>query len=75
LVTHDPSLAPPARAPQPQLSDAQKPRTPEAGQAVAQFANPLKKFHPQCDNLVDSLEVLLDRPPSFWQALREMREE
>jgi len=61
--------------PSPQLSDAQKPRTPEAGQAVAQFANPLKKFHPQCDNLVDSLELRLDRPSSFWQALRQKREE
>src|SRR6478609_4078913 len=34
-----------------QFSDVPKAsHTLEAGQAVAQFANPLKKFHPQCDN-------------------------
>src|SRR5690348_10534724 len=61
--------------PSSQLSDTQKRRTAEAGEAVAQFANPLKKFRPQCDNLVDSLELRLDRPSSFWQALRQKREE
>jgi hypothetical protein len=46
-----------------------KPRTPEAGKGYHISRGALKKFHSQCDNLVDSQAVLWQAPGESEEAL------